>query len=177
LEKFFEIVVQANEPDFTGKKPPRALKDVARYRFSGGDGTDLPLLQAFEFSDLTQARGSLTPEEREEVQAHVSHSYNFLSLIPWTSDLSRLPDIAHGHHEKLDGSGYPLGLSGDRIPIQVRMLTIADMYDALNAGDRPYKEAIPPERALDILQDEARSGKIDKSLCKIFIQSHAYRSP
>jgi 3',5'-cyclic-nucleotide phosphodiesterase len=88
-----------------------------------------------------------------------------------------LPDIAHGHHEKLDGSGYPLGLSGDRIPIQVRMLTIADMYDALNAGDRPYKEAIPPERALDILQDEARSGKIDKSLCKIFIQSHAYRSP
>jgi 3',5'-cyclic-nucleotide phosphodiesterase len=177
LEKFFEIVAQANEPDFTGKKPPRALKDVARYRFSGGDGTDLPLLQAFEFSDLTQARGSLTPEEREEVQAHVSHSYNFLSLIPWTSDLSRLPDIAHGHHEKLDGSGYPLGLSGDRIPIQVRMLTIADMYDALNAGDRPYKEAIPPERALDILQDEARSGKIDKSLCKIFIQSHAYRSP
>ena len=81
----------------------------------------------------------------------MADSYSFLILIPWTRDLAGVPAIAHGHHEKLDGSGYPMGLRAPQISVQTRILTICDIYDALTAGDRPYKKAMPPERALDLI--------------------------
>jgi len=174
LKTFLEFVRKANEPSVTLTRMPRKLKELVRYTFDDSEGATNELLTAFEFSDLALEHGTLTPREREEIQRHVSYTYDFLSLIPWTDDLENIADIAYGHHEKIDGSGYPRGLRGDAIPIQTRILTIADIYDALSSGDRPYKQAIPTDRALDIMAAESRAGKIDKHLFKVFVKSRAY---
>ncbi|NQZ18699.1 MAG: GAF domain-containing protein [Bdellovibrionales bacterium] len=124
-----------------------------------------------ELKTLSIPRGSLTPEERVEIESHVSHTYEFLKQIAWTDNLSHITAIAHSHHEKMDGTGYPLGIKGDEIPIQSRMMTIADIYDALTAFDRPYKKSLPPARALEILVKDARVQKVDGYLLKIFIEA------
>jgi HD-GYP domain-containing protein (c-di-GMP phosphodiesterase class II) len=87
-----------------------------------------------------------------------------------------IPEIAYGHHEKLDGTGYPRRLAGDQIPLQARMMTISDIFDALTAQDRPYKRAVPVNTALDILHAEANDGKLDKDLLDIFIAKDIYQT-
>ena len=94
--------------------------------------------------------------------------------IPWTKELRRVPLIAYSHHERLDGSGYPRGVRDVEVPIQARMMTIADVFDALAASDRPYKRAVAPDKALDILRAEARSGRIDRLLLDLFIEAKVY---
>jgi HD-GYP domain-containing protein (c-di-GMP phosphodiesterase class II) len=86
-----------------------------------------------------------------------------------------IPEIAYGHHEKLDGSGYPRGLTAAQIPLQAKMMTISDIYDALTAQDRPYKRAVPRDVAIDILRTEAGEGKLDKDLLDIFIAKRIFQ--
>src|SRR4029450_9114185 len=124
---------------------------------------------------LSITRGSLTPEEYEEIQSHVVHTYQFLKQIPWTQELRRVPEIARSHHEKLDGSGYPAGWRAADIPIQTRMMTISEMCGALTARDRPSKPALPVDRALDILGQERRAGALDGDLLSLFIRSEGGR--
>ncbi|MDZ4676194.1 MAG: HD domain-containing phosphohydrolase [Oligoflexia bacterium] len=132
------------------------------------------ILDENEIVRLSVKRGTLSPQERVQIESHVSHTYDFLSQIAWTETLQNVPEIAHAHHEKLDGTGYPRKLKADQIPIQSRMMTISDIYDALTAFDRPYKKAVDNTRALDILHDEAKEGKLDKELLRIFIEARAY---
>jgi HD-GYP domain-containing protein (c-di-GMP phosphodiesterase class II) len=87
-----------------------------------------------------------------------------------------VPQIAYGHHELLDGTGYPRHLAGDEIPVQTRMMTIADIYDALTAQDRPYKRAIPTDRALQILRMEASANKLDGALLDVFIEHQIFKA-
>jgi HD-GYP domain-containing protein (c-di-GMP phosphodiesterase class II) len=150
------------------------LQEIAKYQFRDLEDNSMNLIQDFEFENLALAKGSLSPEERREIESHVSHTYSFLSLIPWTRNLSNLPDIAYAHHEKLDGSGYPRGLKQEEIPVQSKIMTISDIYDALTASDRPYKPALPVDRALDILGYEAKAGKLDADLLQVFIESNAW---
>ena len=89
-------------------------------------------------------------------------------------DLANIPDIAAKHHEKLDGSGYPNKVSANAIPVQSRIMTIADIFDALTAADRPYKRAISPDNALHIMGDEVKQGKLDESLFELFVESKNY---
>jgi len=175
LEQFLQQVLRANEPTVSHEQVSEELVAVANFRFPGENDEDLPLLHDFEFADLALSKGSLNADERAQIESHVSHTYAFLSLIPWTRNLARLPDIAFAHHEKLDGSGYPRRLSADKIPVQSRIMTIADIYDALTAGDRPYKRGLPEEKALDILAAEARAAKIDGALYRVFVESGAWR--
>mgnify|MGYP001607474157 CR=1 FL=1 len=175
LERYLHTVLRANEPSVLHASAPVELREIQAYSFP--DGADVnSLLHDFEFADLTLPKGSLTAQERVEIESHVTHTYEFLRLIPWTRDLAHLPDIAYAHHEKLDGSGYPRGLGGADIPLPARMMTISDIYDALTAPDRPYKLAVSTERALDILGAEARANKIDAALLRVFIESGAYRT-
>ena len=132
------------------------------------------LLTDREVQMLSLRRGNLTSHERQEIEKHVTHSFNFLWTIPWTKDLARVPDLAGRHHEKLDGSGYPQGLSTNDIPIGTRMMTIADIYDALVARDRPYKKALSLEGALSILEAEAKAGQLDASLVQLWIEAKAW---
>ncbi len=175
LDEFLALVLRANEPTVLPRDAAAGLDAVGRFRFPGEDGKDQPLLLDFELSDLAIAKGSLNDAERAEIESHVNHTYEFLSLIPWTRDLAALPRIARGHHEKLDGSGYPHGLRGADIPVQTRIMTIADVYDALTSPDRPYKRRLPPEQALDILRDEARAGKVDADLFEVFVASRVWQ--
>ena len=120
-------------------------------------------------------RGVILDErERREIESHVTHTFNFLEQIPWTRELKNIPKIAYGHHEKLNGRGYPRAISGDDIPVQTRMMTISDIFDALTASDRPYKRAVPLERALDILHAEAKEGMLDPALLKTFVDAKVF---
>lgn len=105
----------------------------------------------------------------------MTHTFDFLSKIPWTQSLQNVPNIAYSHHEKLDGTGYPRRLSGEMIPVQSRMMTICDIYDALTASDRPYKAAVPVSEALAILNAYAKNGKIDATLLNLFIDAKVYQ--
>ncbi len=133
-----------------------------------------PLVSNDDVRRLCIPRGSLDADERKAIETHVVHTYNFLKVIPWTRNLRRVPDLAHAHHEKLDGSGYPRGLSQNQIPYGARLMTIADIFDALTAGDRPYKSALPVERARSILMEEARAGHIEGPAVELFYARRLY---
>ena len=103
------------------------------------------------------------------MRSHSAKSEEYLDQIPWSVDLRRIPWFAGLHHEKLDGSGYPKGVSADQIPPQVRMMTIADIYDAITASDRPYKKSSSHEFAVKVLRSEAEKGQLDGPLVELFI--------
>jgi HD-GYP domain-containing protein (c-di-GMP phosphodiesterase class II) len=150
------------------------LESIGNRTFQAVDGSREPFLRSEELSRLMIPAGTLSENERVEINSHVSHTYKFLSKIPWTQDLSQVAMIAFSHHEKLDGSGYPRKLTGNTIPLPSQIMTICDMFDALAASDRPYKKAIPAEKALDIIGLEVKGGKIDPELFKIFVEGRAY---
>jgi HD-GYP domain-containing protein (c-di-GMP phosphodiesterase class II) len=116
----------------------------------------------------------LNNKERQEIESHVIHSYDFLKNVPWTKELENIPNIAHAHHEKLDGSGYPLEIDGERISVQAKMIAITDVYDALTAKDRPYKKAMSHEKALDILGYEVKDSLLDSDLLDMFVEGKVY---
>ncbi len=167
-------VLSANEPLVLPGQPPADLASLATMTFPGTDGERLPLLMPEELRALAVTKGSLDEEERREIESHVVHSYQFLITIPWPKRFARIPEIAYGHHELLNGRGYPRRLSAPDVPLEARMMTVCDIYDALAAGDRPYKRALPPERALDILTEEVRTGALDGDLVEVFIAARVY---
>lgn len=170
-------VLEANEPTVLAASTAGILQQLSGAQFLGEDGEPLPLLTPEELRWLSVPKGSLDEEERREVESHVVHSFQFLLTIPWPKRLARVPEIAYGHHEKLDGRGYPRRLRGEQIPPEVRMMTICDMYDALTAADRPYKKAVSLERALAILEDEVQQGALDRELFRVFLEARIYSSP
>lgn len=137
-------------------------------RFEDGAGVTHQLLTHRERDALCITRGTLDAGERRELEAHVMHTDRFLRRIPWTPELARVPEIAFAHHEKLNGVGYPRGVLADDIPLRTRLITIADVFDALTSGDRSYKDAVSVERALDILHSEALAGELDLELLRVF---------
>jgi 3',5'-cyclic-nucleotide phosphodiesterase len=174
LDAFLATIHSANEPAISHGGVLPDLRDIVHYGCHDPDGQPLSLLDEHEVAALSLPKGCLTPDERRQIEEHVVDSYSFLVLIPWTRDLAGVPAIAHGHHEKLDGSGYPMGLHGPQISIQTRILTICDIYDALTARDRPYKKAVPVEQALDLMQEECRAGHIDSRLFQVFVDARAW---
>src|SRR5213082_2470882 len=153
LERFMATVLRANEPTVLPATHFEELLGLAGRTYEDLSGAPRPYLTDQEVRYLTIPKGSLDEVERLEIESHVSHTYNFLKEIPWTRELHDIPLIAYGHHEKLDGHGYPRGVTGDAIPLKTRMMTISDIYDALTAADRPYKPAVAFARALDIMED------------------------
>jgi hypothetical protein len=173
-DDLLRMVLQSNEPTVLEEDVVRALMDLPNRTFTDMEGSRHPYLTSNELGALSIRKGSLTEKERREIESHVSHTYHFLSQIPWTGEYRRVPEIAYAHHEKLDGSGYPRKLRGTEIPLQSRMMTIADIFDALVAWDRPYKKSVPVEKALDILRDEARAGKLDTEILDLFVAAKVY---
>ena len=174
LDRFLTVVLEANEPSLLPQASRNNLEELARRTYADQDGELQPLLSEEEVRYLTIPKGSLDEQERLEIESHVTHTYNFLQRIPWTRELQQIPLIAYGHHEKMDGHGYPRRVTGDAIPIQTRMMTISDIYDALTAQDRPYKKAVPRERALDILTQEVKIGQLDTELFRLFVAAKVF---
>ena len=173
LNEFLVMILEVNEPEYVYDKNKGRLHELNDYRFHDRDEQKIQLLTDFEFSVLSFSRGSLNPEERREIESHVSHTFEFLSLIPWTGQFAGVPDIAHAHHEKLDGTGYPQGLLADQIPVQSKIMAIADIYDALTAGDRPYRSGVPTETALHVIEKEVKLGKLDEQMFRVFVESES----
>ena len=176
LQKFLDHIVRANEPTVLPEGSFDDLRDINERTYLDFDGVERSLLRDEELRFLMIRKGNLDDQERREIESHVTHTFRFLEQIPWTRELKSIPTIAYGHHEKLNGRGYPRRVKGDDIPIQTRMMTISDIFDALTATDRPYKRAVPSDRALDILAMEAKEGMLDPDLLSAFIQARVFES-
>ena len=174
LRNFWNVIVEANEPQVVKGGNFQALAEIAAIKVIM-DGQETGLLNTSEVDRLSIRKGSLTNDERLEIERHVSNSYKFLLQIPWTRELGDLPGIVWTHHERLDGSGYPRGLKKDDIPLQAQIMAVCDIYDALIAMDRPYKKAIPHARAIAILEAEVQDGKLDANSFQLFRDREIFR--
>jgi HD-GYP domain-containing protein (c-di-GMP phosphodiesterase class II) len=182
LRRIIEIrdkLCQMNEPAVTDENPEETLSrisaEIDEIECINMDGGRLSVISPIDVLNLSIRRGSLNPMERKEIESHVTHTYCFVSKIPWPPEYRDIPEIALRHHEKIDGSGYPDGLKGrESTMIQSRIMAIADIYDALAASDRPYKKAVPLDRVLVIMREEAGRGVLDRDLVDLFIDKKIY---
>lgn len=177
LDECLELVQRLNRPSVSACRNPdlQRLRDLGQRTYRDSDGVSFSLMTERELQCLSVSRGSLTDEERQDMESHVDHTFEFLSKIPWSRDLAGVPAIAAGHHEMLDGSGYGRGLTAEQIPYPTRIMAVCDIFDALTASDRPYKKSVPMDRALEILRDEARRGRLDSDLVSLFVEKELYR--
>jgi len=169
MSTFRELILRLQQPQSWPEDDDMLLiEEMLQVAFTSSYGREERLLYADEAKDLKIRRGTLNNLERLHIQSHAQLTEEYLQRIPWSDDLQNIPCIAGRHHEKLDGSGYPAGLGADEILPQVRILTIADIFDALTAADRPYRKAQAADGASRILTLEADEGKLDGHLVTFF---------
>jgi len=174
LDDIIKFILSSNEPTILEQGGFERIAVIAGMQYADDHDASAPYLRPHEASSLQIRRGSLTEEERLEINNHVVHTHRFLKQIPWGRSLRDVPAIAGAHHEKLDGSGYPDGIRGETIPVPARMMAISDIYDALTASDRPYKKAMPSGRALDILSSDVKKGLLDSNLFEVFLGARVW---
>jgi len=175
LDDYLQFILQVNEPTVLPEGKFERLLDIAKQTFTDVRGVERTYITPEEIRFLSISKGSLDSEERLQIESHVIHTFNFLAQIPWTREIKNIPLIARAHHEKLDGTGYPYKLKEPQIPPQTKMMTISDIFDALSASDRPYKKAVPIERALNILADDVKRGALDPILFQLFVDAKIYQ--
>lgn len=152
------------------------VRDIASgYRWRNVDGVETTFLSSDETENLTIRAGTLTAGERETINYHIVATIKMLEQLPWPKHLKNVPEYAGGHHERMDGKGYPKGLMRNQMSVQARIMGIADIFEALTAKDRPYKHGMKLSQAVSILGNFARGGHIDPDLFKIFIHQEIYR--
>lgn len=174
LEYYWQVIEAANSPTILKQENVAALEKIRQEQLLLPDGEKIALLSNDEYEALAIMQGTLTEDERLEIESHVKHTYQFLKMIPWTREFKNLTEIAYCHHEKLDGTGYPRKLVSHEIPLQSKIMTIADIFDALTARDRWYKDSVPVEKAIEILYEEVKLGKLDEALFEIFVAKKIY---
>jgi response regulator RpfG family c-di-GMP phosphodiesterase len=173
-QRIADLVIRCNEPKLLTQEVVEAMDELEELNFLHWEGKRERVLEPTDIAALRIPRGSLSRTERDEINSHVTHTYRFLSQIPWTGTLADLPEIAYAHHERLNGMGYPRGLKSDQIPAQSKLMAICDVYDALVAADRPYKVAVTVPRSLEILEDEAKAGLLDGEALGIFLEARIF---
>ncbi len=176
LEEDLEFIRQCNKPDvIMDAARLERLRQIAD-RYVGHDGTKTHLLNERELDALSIVRGTLTDEEFGIMRSHVESTEAMLSQVPFREGLSKVTLYASQHHERLNGRGYPKGLSADQIPLPSRILQVADVYEALAAKDRPYKEAMTEREVLSILTNMAENSEIDHDILKLFTDEKVHRA-
>ncbi|NLK63043.1 MAG: GAF domain-containing protein [Fusobacteria bacterium] len=173
-DEMYQFLVEINKKGFITNEEEAQIKDIATIEFIDIDGDKKNIVDEFELSNLTIKKGNLTDNEKDEMNSHALQSYEILKKINWIDSLKNVPMIAACHHEKINGSGYPWGKIDEDIPIQSKIITILDIYEALTARDRPYKPPMPIEKALQILEFEVKANTLDKDLYDIFINEKIY---
>lgn len=176
VDDILEFLIRSNEPSILEEGNFQKLIDIANLQHIDFNGHMTQFLTERETHVLSIRKGSLSETERTEIESHVRHTFNFLSKIPWTKSLCRIPEIAYAHHEKLNGRGYPNHIESPEIPFESQMLSVADIFDALTAHDRPYKAAVPLKKAIDILYFDVKSNHINKEIVDLFVQRELYRA-
>ena len=151
------------------------VRDIARERqWTNRLDKRLPGLSDDEVENLTIRSGTLTAMERQEINHHIVATIRMLEALPWPRHLTNVPEYAGGHHERMDGRGYPRGLRGKDMSVQARIMAIADIFEALTASDRPYKPGMPLSQSLRIMSNFARNGHIDPDLYEVFVRDEVY---
>jgi len=151
------------------------VQRIAQYRWTDPGGRDAPFLSDDELKNLTIRAGTLTPEERKIINNHIVSTINMLEALPWPKHLKNVPEYAGGHHERMDGKGYPKGLTREQMSVQARVMGIADIFEALSAKDRPYKKGKTLTECLEILGKFRLNGHIDPDLFDIFVRRKVYQ--
>jgi HD-GYP domain-containing protein (c-di-GMP phosphodiesterase class II) len=169
---FLHRVNQGGE--FMRPEDQQRVRAFAGEGWTGPDGKARPALTANEVENLTIAKGTLTPAEREVINHHIVATIKMLESLPYPKHLKRVPEFAGGHHERMDGKGYPKGLKREQMSVQARVMGIADVFEALTAGDRPYKKAMTLSQALRVLGRMKLDGHIDPDLFDVFIAEKVY---
>ena len=152
----------------------RVRRISARYRWRNPDGSEADFLTADEIENLTIRSGTLTAAERQIINHHIDSTIQMLEALPWPRHLKNVPEYAGGHHERMDGKGYPRGLKRDEMSVQARCMGIADIFEALTATDRPYKRGKTLSEALEIMGKFKLNGQIDPDLFDVFIWERVY---
>ncbi|BBD08704.1 HD domain-containing phosphohydrolase [Desulfovibrio ferrophilus] len=169
------FVMSCNEPgEFMSDERIERLKGIATKTYEV-NGEERPYLTENELLNLCIRKGTLTGSEREIIEDHASMTGTMLSELPFPKKLSRVPEYASSHHEKLDGSGYPQGLKDDDLPLQARIMAVADIFEALTAKDRPYKKPMPLSQAVKILGFMKKDRHIDPEVHDLFLSSGLFR--
>ncbi len=150
------------------------VQQIAKYQWRNVQGEQANFLSEEEIENLTIRAGTLTAKEREIINHHIVSTIKMLDALPWPNHLKRVPEYAGGHHERMDGKGYPKGLTREQMPIQARVMGIADIFEALTAKDRPYKEGKTLTESLTILGKFKENGHIDPDLFDVFIREKVY---
>ena len=176
VQEILDFLIKSNEPSVMEEGNFNHLIEIAKKQHIDLSGQTTQYLTERESHVLSIRRGSLSEKERIEIESHVTHTFNFLSKIPWTKGLELIPEIAYAHHEKLNGRGYPNHIEATHIPIESQMMCICDIFDALTAQDRPYKPAVPLQKAIDILYFDVKDHRINKFLVDLFVEKQVYKS-
>jgi hypothetical protein len=151
------------------------VREIARkYRWRGPSGGETSFLSDEEVTHLTIRAGTLTHDERQVINHHITMTIQMLEALPWPKHLSNVVEYAGGHHERMDGKGYPKGLTRDQMSVQARCMGIADIFEALTARDRPYKKGKTLSEALTILGKFKLNGHIDPDLFDVFMWEKVY---
>ena len=161
--------------EFMKPEDQQRVRDIARRTWTAPDGTVQPLLTTDEVKNLVIAKGTLTDDERKIINHHIVATIRMLESLPYPKHLKRVPEYAGGHHERMDGRGYPKGLTIDEMSVQARVMGIADVFEALTAGDRPYKKAFTLSQALNILGKMKLDGHIDPNLFDVFVRERVWQ--
>lgn len=173
LNEELNFILSKNKPGVMKDEDVERLNYIYSKKIKDKD-VEIPYLTDKEFKFLKVRKGNLTDEERKNIESHVLYTYDILSSIPWTDDLKNVTEYAASHHEKLNGTGYGKGLKGDEIPLGARILALVDIYEALTAQDRPYKPAMPTDKALRILEEEVKAGHLDKVVFEKFVENKIF---
>lgn len=150
------------------------VADIARYRWVGPDGKERDFLDQDEITNLTIRAGTLNEEDRKIINNHIVVTIRMLESLPWPKHLKNVPEYAGGHHERMDGKGYPRGLRREQMSVQARTMAIADIFEALTAKDRPYKVGKTLSESLQILGGFRQRDHIDPDLFDVFIRKKVY---
>lgn len=169
--KFLEVSNVGGE--FMSEELQNRVHDIAKHKIELNNDLS-PILNEEEVDFLTISRGTLSKEDREVMENHVSLTYTLLDKLPYPDHLKQVPFYAGCHHEKINGEGYPNGYKGDELPLQARIIAIADVFEGLTAPDRPYKEPYTLSKALKILKFMVNDGEIDPDLFNLFITKKLY---
>ncbi len=155
--------------EFMADAAVERIKQIAQYQWRDLTGTQANFLSDDELKNLTIRAGTLTGDERQIINHHIVATIKMLESLPWPKHLKKVPEYAGGHHERMDGKGYPKGLKRDQMSVQARIMGIADIFEALTAADRPYKKGKTLSESLAIMQKFKENGHIDPDLFEVFL--------
>jgi len=160
--------------EFMDEEAQQRIRDIAEYRWNDPHNVNAKLLDENEIKNLIIQRGTLTAEERKIINNHIVVTIKMLGALPFPKHLTNVPEYAGGHHERMDGKGYPMGLTREQMSVQARMMGIADIFEALTASDRPYKSGKPLTECLRILGFMKEDNHIDPDIFDVFIRDKVY---